>query len=84
MVELSPYQDIHPAHLDNYMVSQKGEFLLTSLPDGRTKLQGTTWYTNKMWPQGYWKIWSDHIIHKIHLRVLEHIKRISEGSGINT
>ena len=79
MKELSPY-NIHPPHLNNYLVSQQGQFLLTKLPNGKIRLEGTTWYYNKMWPESYWKIWSDHIIHKIHLRVLNHIKNISEAS----
>jgi len=31
-----------------------------------------------MWPGPYWRLWSDMIIHRIHLRVFEHIKRLSE------
>jgi hypothetical protein len=38
-------------------------------------LEGTTWYTNKMRPAAYWQLWSDMAIHRIHLRVLDHIKR---------
>ena len=79
MKELSPYKDIHPPHLDNYLVSRKGQFLLSRLPDGKIRLEGTTWYYNKMWPESYWKVWSDYIIHQIHLRVLKHIKSISES-----
>ncbi len=78
MRELSLW-NIHPPHLDHYLVSQAGEFELTACPDGRTRLQGTTWYTNRMWPETYWKLWSDWIIGKIHLRVLDHIRTISES-----
>jgi uncharacterized membrane protein YhaH (DUF805 family) len=78
MVEWSPF-DIHPPHLDHYLVSRRGEFRLTQLPGGRTRLEGRTWYTNRMWPAWYWGLWSDHIIHQVHLRVLDHIKRHSEG-----
>jgi hypothetical protein len=78
MKEWSLY-DIHPPHLDNYLVSKKGRFLLTKLPDGRVELEGTTWYSNRMWPQTYWRVWSDYLIHKIHSRVLEHIKTISQS-----
>jgi uncharacterized membrane protein YhaH (DUF805 family) len=77
MREWSPY-DIHPPHLDHYLVSQRGQFLLTELPGGRTRLEGTTWYTNKMWPEWYWQMWSDAIIHRIHNRVLVHIKKLAE------
>jgi hypothetical protein len=78
MHELSPYGEIHPTHLDNYLSSEAGQFLLTPLPDGTTRLEGTTWYRNRFWPERYWQLWSDHIIHRIHLRVLNHIKRIAE------
>lgn len=77
MTELSPFH-IHPPHLDNFLVSRRGEFLLEALPDGTTKLIGTTWYTNKMWPSSYWGMWSDHLISKIHRRVLDHVKRCAE------
>lgn len=83
MVELSPYE-IHPPHLDHFLESRRGEFLLIRLPDGRTRLQGTTWYTNKMWPEAYWRLWSDHIIHQIHLRVLRHIRETAEQPGTHT
>jgi hypothetical protein len=31
-----------------------------------------------MFPGVYWKVWTDELIHAIHLRVLEHVKRLSE------
>jgi hypothetical protein len=77
MTELSPY-DIHPNHLHGYWVSQKGQFQLTRLENGHTRLEGTTWYVNKIKPDFYWTLWSDYIVHKIHERVLNHIKRESE------
>jgi hypothetical protein len=77
MKELSFY-DIHPTHLHGYFVSKQGQFLLTKRKDGSTLLQGTTWYYNKIKPTFYWDLWSDYIVHKIHQRVLDHIKRISE------
>jgi hypothetical protein len=76
--ELSPYGNIQPAHLHGYFVSKQGQFLLTALPGGRTRLEGATWYQHTMWPAGYWHLWSDYIIHRIHLRVLEHIRIQSE------
>ncbi len=79
MREWSPYT-IHPPHLDNYLQSRQGEFRLEALPDGRTRLVGTTWYTNRMWPAPYWGLWSDAIIHRIHARVLNHVKALAEQS----
>ncbi len=78
MDELSPYPHLHPPHLDNYLRSRRGQFLLEPLPDGRTRLTGTTWYENSFWPGAYWNVWSDYIIHRIHGRVLAHIKREAE------
>ncbi len=78
--ELSPYGNIQPPHLRGYFVSEKGQFSLTTLPGGRTRLEGTTWYQHTMWPAAYWHLWSDYIIHRIHLRVLEHIRMQAEGA----
>jgi hypothetical protein len=77
MREFSPY-DIHPAHLHGYFESKQGQFVLTALPNGRTLLTGTTWYRQSLWPGPYWRLWSDAIVHRIHLRVLNHIKTVSE------
>jgi hypothetical protein len=77
MTEWSPFQ-IHPPHLDHYLVSRQGEFLLEALPDGRTRLRGSTWYSNRMWPGVYWSLWSDWILHRIHRRVLAHIQELAE------
>ena len=78
MIEWSIYQDLEIAHLDGYFRSTKGQFKLEQLPNGQTVLQGTTWYQHEIWPAIYWKLWSDFILHKIHLRVLTHIKKMAE------
>jgi uncharacterized membrane protein YhaH (DUF805 family) len=81
MRELTPYPAISPPHLEQFLQSHRGRFLLEALPGGRTRLEGTTWYTNRMWPSRYWSVWSDWIIHEIHGRVLEHIRRRAEADG---
>lgn len=81
MRELSPYHDLHPAHLDGFLVSREGQFHLVRLPGDKTLLEGTTWYQHHLWPAHYWQIWSDYIIHRIHLRVLNHVKSLSEGKA---
>lgn len=73
MREISPYRALHPPHLEGFFRSRRGEFLLTVLPNGRTRLDGTTWYTQKLWPARYWQGWSDYLVHTIHRRVLQHI-----------
>ncbi len=77
MKELS-FWDIDAPHLHDYFVSKKGQFKLIALPDGTTRLEGTTWYYNRIRPNFYWNIWSDYIVHKIHHRVLKHIKEDTE------
>jgi uncharacterized membrane protein YhaH (DUF805 family) len=78
MEEWTPYRRIEPAHLRNFMVSEAGEFRLSELEGGATRLEGTTWYRHSLWPASYWKLWSDFIIHCIHRRVLEHIRTEAE------
>lgn len=80
MKELSPY-NIHPKHLHGYFVSKKGEFRLEKISENKTLITGTTWYHNNIKPQVYWSFWSDHIIHKIHHRVLNHIKNTCETNN---
>lgn len=78
MQEWTPYRNVKPPHIDGFLVSRHGEFRLHRLPDGNTRLEGTTEYRHHMWPVWYWKAWSDFIIHKIHLRVLRHVKTLAE------
>ena len=79
MQEWTPYEAVHPPHLKGFLESDGGQFLLKPLPGGQTLLEGTTWYRHSLWPATYWKVWSDEIIHQIHLRVLRHIKALAEG-----
>jgi hypothetical protein len=79
MEEWTPYSHIEPPHLHGFLVSNGGQFLLTALPNGGTRLEGTTWYRHSLWPAAYWKLWSDAIIHQIHLRVLRHIRDGAEN-----
>jgi len=81
--EWSPYGELDLPHLHGYMVSKQGEFRLERLSDGTTLLRGTTWYQHGLWPSEYWRWWSDAIIHRIHLRVLKHVKELSEEKTSN-
>jgi len=81
MNEFNPFWDIHPKHLDGYFKSHKGQFKLTKLGKNKTKLEGTTWYTVDISPEFYWKEWSEFIVHRIHQRVLNHIKKESESTN---
>ncbi len=78
LVELSIYNDLKLPHLEDYFVSERGQFKLTSINEHQTILEGTTWYRHKIWPRLYWQLWSDYILHQIHYQVLNHIKRNAE------
>ena len=78
MNEFNPFWEVHPPHLDGYFKSVKGQFKLTKISDNLTEIEGTTWYKIDIHPEFYWKTWSDFIIHRIHKRVLDHIKSESE------
>lgn len=73
MRELSPYRMVDAPHLDGFLQSRKGEFRLIETEDGGTDMIGTTWYQVNIFPQFYWQLYADAIIHSIHERVLEHI-----------
>jgi hypothetical protein len=77
MRELSLYEHVQAPHLHGHMVSRRGQFRLIEC-DGGVVLEGTTWYTHTLSPQWYWGPISDYMIHRIHERVLDHIKRTSE------
>jgi hypothetical protein len=83
MREFSPYE-IHPRHLDGYFVPEDAEFQLISNADGSTTLTGTSRYRNAMWPGHYWQLWSDAIIHRLHTRVFDHIRKLSEADSTRT
>ncbi|QDT37754.1 hypothetical protein Pan189_21360 [Stratiformator vulcanicus] len=80
MRELTPWGHVHTPHMTQGLVCERGEFRLEPLPDGRTQLSGTTWYRLGLAPHGYWTMWSDVIIHRIHHRVLNHVRTLSESS----
>lgn len=72
----------HPAppHLDGYLAPRAGEFRLVDLGDGRTRLEGSTWYEQRLQPEAYWALFSDALISRIHGRVLDHIRSEAEST----
>ncbi|MCM2274516.1 MAG: SRPBCC family protein [Candidatus Didemnitutus sp.] len=78
MREWSPYRALHTPHLEGFFRSEHGEFRLVPTGSG-TRLEGTTWYSQRFWPASYWQQWSDALVHTIHRRVLEHIRREAEA-----
>jgi len=80
MHEWSPYRELAPPHLEGFFRSVRGEFRLRELAGGRTRLEGRTWYELRLFPTAYWRLWSDLLVHRIHGRVLEQIRREAEGA----
>ncbi|HEU5291093.1 MAG TPA: hypothetical protein VFU05_10645 [Cyclobacteriaceae bacterium] len=57
----------------------RGQFLLKDNGDGTTTLIGNSWYKLYIFPGWYFDLWSESITRNVHLRVMEHIKMISEN-----
>jgi len=76
--ELSPYSKVLAPHQQNYFRTTRGEFRLVPLPGGRTRLEGRTWYSLRIYPTAYWTAIADRIVHDIHQRVLRHIQARAE------
>lgn len=84
MTELSPWGNLEPAHLEGLFTAQRGRFRLVADGEGGTVLEGTMWYTQSIFPDWYWSRLSNAIVHRIHMRVLEHIKECVEGEGADS
>ena len=78
MQETSPSGEVHPPHLYYSFRSSRGEFHLVPQANGSVLLRGNTYYRLAMGPTEYWAFLSDQVVHAIHLRVLNHIKALSE------
>ncbi len=78
LTEWSPYRNVNPPHLDGYFRATHGEFRLSPLPGGRTRLEGRTRYVVDMFPQRYWTLLAGRIVAAIHERVLRHIAALAE------
>jgi len=79
--EWSPYPAVYAPHLDGFFRTSRGEFRLVAIDGGRTRLEGTTWYSLDMQPATYWNSIADTVLHAVHRRVLEHVKaQAEEGS----
>ena len=81
MTELNPFRNVAPPHIHDYFKSHRGEFRLEELPGGKTLLTGTTWYSHRIAPSWYWNLWTKHLLHDIHTRVLMHVKGLAEAEG---
>jgi len=61
-----------------HVTLHRGQFDLQSNGDGTTTLIGRSWYTLHVRPTWYFDWWTRDITHEVHLRVMSHIKDLSE------
>ena len=59
----------------------KGQFLLKDNGDGTTTLTGNSWYRLYVFPTWYYDFWAESVVRNVHLRVMEHIKALSEANN---
>lgn len=78
MEEWSPYAHLDLPHLHTTMRSRRGEFRMVPLPSGRTRLEGHTYYELGLRPDAYFRLAADALLHRIHQRVLEHVRDTAE------
>ncbi len=62
----------------NHLDLLKGQFLLKDNGDGTTTVTGTSWYRLHVFPAWYYDLWAQSIVRNVHIRVMEHIKELSE------
>jgi hypothetical protein len=56
----------------------RGQFLLKDNGNGTTTLIGNSWYKLYVFPTLYYDIWAESVTRNVHLRVMQHIKALSE------
>jgi hypothetical protein len=61
-----------------HLTLHRGQFQLIDNNDGTTTLIGRSWYTLHMRPLWYFDWWTRDVTSHVHLRVMEHIKALSE------
>ncbi|GAB3920299.1 SRPBCC family protein [Mucilaginibacter myungsuensis] len=57
---------------------QKGQFILQDNGNGTTTLTGNSWYALHVFPVWYYDLWAESVTRNVHLRVMDHIKELSE------
>jgi len=56
----------------------RGQFILKDNGDGTTTLIGNSWYRLYVFPTWYFDAWASSVTRNVHLRVMDHIKKLSE------
>jgi hypothetical protein len=69
-----------PTHPEAYghITLHRGQFVLRDNGNGTTTLFGSSWYTLHVRPLWYFDIWTRDMTRAVHLRVMNHIRRLAE------
>ena len=73
-------RDLDGAHLHTTYTSLDGGFRLEALPNGQTRLTGTSRYLLAITPASYWNLWTREIVSQVQLRVMNHVKAKAEAA----
>lgn len=74
-------RELDAPHLHSTYASLEGGFRLEALPDGRTRLTGTSRYLLTIAPATYWNLWTRQIVSQVQLRVMNHVKAKAEAAA---
>jgi len=64
-----------------HITLHRGQFVLRDNHDGTTTLIGSSWYTLHVRPRWYFDLWTRDMTRAVHLRVMNHVRRLSEESA---
>ena len=64
-----------------HITLHRGQFDLRDNGDGTTTLIGSSWYSLHVRPLWYFDVWTRDMTRAVHLRVMKHVKRLSESGG---
>jgi hypothetical protein len=64
-----------------HLTAHRGQFELHDNGDGTTTLIGRTWYSLHVRPANYFDWWTHQVFRAVHLRVMNHIRRLSETAS---
>jgi len=73
-----------PTHPEAYghITLHQGQFVLRDNGDGTTTLCGSSWYTLHVRPHWYFDLWTRDMTRAVHLRVMNHVRRLAEGNTL--
>ena len=72
-----------PTHPEAYghITLHRGQFVLRDNGNGTTTLFGSSWYTLHVRPLWYFDLWTRDMTRAVHLRVMNHVRRLAEGDS---